>query len=217
MESGPRGELYRDIFEIQRSDLKPVVVNRARGVSVVEPSWGEWRLQRVSEIPVGLVGWLRDEGSLTRRVIQACGKGRFRVHLRHQDWGTPRYSESKLLHLRHGEATLIREVELLCDERPWVFARTLIPATSLRGSARRLTQLGEKPLGAVLFSDPHIHRGVTQIARLQPRHALFVSASVNLSQKPQSLWGRRTLFHIAGRPILVNEIFLPEIPHRTPE
>jgi chorismate--pyruvate lyase len=164
-----------------------------------------------------MVAWLRDEGSLTRRVIQACDQGQFRVRLLCQHWDTPRYSESRELHLRHGKTTLIREVELLCDGHPWVFARTLIPATSLRGSARRLMHLGEKPLGAVLFSDPNIHRGITQFARLQPKHALFTAATANLSRQPQNLWGRRTLFYIAGRPILVNEIFLPDIPLRTAE
>lgn len=169
-------------------------------------------MQRFAAVPAGVADWLRDEGSLTRRVVQACGEGQFRVRLLHQAWGSPLYSESKVLRLRRGEATLIREVELLCDGHPWVFARTLIPATSLKGSARRLTQLGEKPLGAVLFSDSRIQRGITQIARLHPRHPLFASAAANLQQQPQTLWGRRTLFYISNRPILVNEIFLPELP-----
>ncbi|MEN8167512.1 MAG: chorismate lyase [Pseudomonadota bacterium] len=182
--------------------------------SILEPNWAEWRLQRFSNMPASVQSWLRDEGSLTRRVVEACGEGRFRVRLLHQGWGTPLYSEGRVLRLRRGEATLIREVELLCDECPWVFARTLIPATSLKGSARRLTQLGEKPLGAVLFSDPKINRGITQMARLQPRHPLFAAATAHLERQPKELWGRRTLFHIAKRPLLVNEIFLPDIPNR---
>jgi len=188
------------------------VAVRTREKSILEPHWGEWRLQRLGAVPPGVANWLRDEGSLTRRVVEACGAGRFRVRLLHQTWGSPLYSESKVLRLRRGEATLIREVELLCDGHPWVFARTLIPATSLKGSARRLTQLGEKPLGAVLFSDAKVRRGITQIARLQPRHPLFASATANLEQQPQALWGRRTLFYLSQRPILVNEIFLPELP-----
>jgi len=172
----------------------------------------EWRLQRFATVPVGVQKWLRDEGSLTRRVMQACGDSAFRVRLLHQGWGSPLYSEARALKLRRGHATLIREVELICGDCPWVFARTLIPATSLVGSARRLTQLGEKPLGAVLFSDRKVRRGMTQMARLQPRHPLFIAATGHLDQLPDELWGRRTIFHLAGRPILVNEIFLPDIP-----
>ncbi|MCU7922652.1 MAG: chorismate lyase [Candidatus Thiodiazotropha sp. (ex Dulcina madagascariensis)] len=157
--------------------------------------------------------WLRDTGSLTRRVIQACDKGTFRVRLLHQGWGTPLYSERRILNMRRGVVAMVRDVELLCNEHPWVFARTLIPITSLRGSARRLMQLGEKPLGAVLFSDPKVSRGSTQIAQLLPGHPLFSTACNHLNETPASLWGRRTLFYVANnRPLLVNEIFLPGLP-----
>ena len=182
--------------------------------SKLEPEWGDWRSQRLREVPVGLSNWLLESGSLTRKVIQACGRGCFRVRLLRQSWGAPLNSERLFLGSRRGVMMLIREVELLCDETPWVFARTLIPATSLQRSVRRLTQLGERPLGAVLFSDPKVHRGDTQYARLQQRHPLFQTALEHVEAVPESLWGRRTLFTIAARPLLVNEIFLPDIPLR---
>ena len=68
--------------------------------------------------------------------MKASG-GRFRVRVMHQGWGRPLYSESRLLRTRRAEAALVREVELLSAGVPWVFARTLIPASSLRGPARR--------------------------------------------------------------------------------
>lgn len=181
--------------------------------SILEPSWAAWRLHWLARIPQEFQSWLRDEGSLTRRVLQTCGKGKFRVRLLHQGWKRPLNSEGRLLRIRGNGVSLIREVELHCDLTPWVFARTVIPATSLKGSARRLAQLGEKPLGAVLFTDTKVTRGMTQVAKLQPRHPLFAAATVHLATQPKELWGRRTLFFISGRPILVNEIFLPDIPH----
>ncbi len=182
--------------------------------SKLEPAWGEWRSQRLREVPAGLPSWLLESGSLTRKVIQACGRGCFRVRLLRQAWGSPLNSERQFLGSRRGVMMLIREVELLCDETPWVFARTLIPATSLQRSVRRLTQLGTRPLGAVLFSDPKVHRGLTQYARLQQRHPLFQTATEHVAAKPETLWGRRTLFTLSSRPLLVNEIFLPDIPLR---
>ena len=177
----------------------------------LEPNWSDWPRQRVSVIPAVVLEWLKDEGSLTKRLIQTC-PGQFRVRLLRQDWGRALYSEQRQLRIRRGEAAMVREVELCCDEIPWVFARSLIPASSLRGSARRLAHLGEKPLGAVLFADRNVHRGETQIARILPRHPLFASATSHLERKPKELWGRRTLFTIADKPLLVNEIFLPAIP-----
>jgi len=177
-----------------------------------EPEWGDWRSQRLRDMPAGMRAWLLESGSLTRKIIQACGEGRFSVRLLHQGWGTPLDSERRVLDARRGMVTLIREVELLCDETPWVFARTLIPATSLHRSVRRLTRLGQRPLGAVLFSDPRVQRGMTQFTRLQSGHLLFQSACLNLDERPSNLWARRTLFTLSGRPLLVNEIFLPGIP-----
>jgi len=177
----------------------------------LEPTWGDWSRQRVSAIPAVVLEWLKDEGSLTKRLIQAS-PGEFSVRLLRQDWGRALYSEQQYLGIRRGEAAMVREVELCSDGTPWVFARSLIPATSLSGSARRLAHLGEKPLGAVLFADRNVCRGKTQIARILPRHPLFSSATSHLKQPPKELWGRRTLFYIAGKPLLVNEIFLPAIP-----
>jgi chorismate--pyruvate lyase len=114
--------------------------------------------------------------------------------------------------MRHRQLVLVRDVVLLCNDVPWVFARTLIPAKTLQGPARHLMQLGERPLGAVLFSDPKVTRGATQIARLHPGHTLFDSACKQLKQAPELLWGRRTLFYVGRRPLLVNELFLPSLP-----
>jgi chorismate--pyruvate lyase len=149
---------------------------------------------------------------LTQRVIRCCGEGEFKVRLLHQGWGTPLISERRFLRMRRGMVALVRDVELQCDAAPWVFARTLIPLSSLKGAAQRLTQLGEKPLGAVLFSDPNVLRGATQIACLLPGQPLFETASHHLAEKPDQLWGRRTLFYVEKRPLLVNEIFLPTLP-----
>lgn len=175
-----------------------------------EPGWSDWRELRKPRIPGAVASWLRDQGSLTQRVKTACGE-RFRVRLLRQCWGPPLRSERRLLRMRRGEVAVVREVELLCSDQPWVFARTLIPARSLRGSVRRLVRLGERPLGAVLFADRQVSRGLTQMARLRPGHRLFAAACAHLDPVPDGLWGRRTLFSISGRRLLVNEIFLPDL------
>lgn len=178
-----------------------------------EPRWTELDQLRSGLMPSDVSAWLRDRGSLTRAVIRAC-PGRFGVKVRSQGWGKAMPTERALLELSPGRLSLVREVKLLCDEEPWVFARTLIPATSLRGAARRLARLRNKPLGAVLFSDPHTRRLGVQVARLTAQHALYHAACSHLARRPDEIWGRRTLFSYAGKPLLVNEIFLPAIPVR---
>lgn len=154
--------------------------------------------------------WLFDPTSLTRRVQQACA-GRFRVQVERQGWGRPRLDEYRALKLRVGRRALIREVHLLCDEQPWVFARTIIPVTTLRGAERRLAHLGSRPLGAVLFADPHMRRGPVEVARLRPGQTVYAAAVQGIRRKPAEIWGRRSVFWLGGKPLLVSEVFLPGI------
>ena len=183
-------------------------MNRLQGRD--EPDWAPWNRLRHRDLSSGVESWLRDEGSLTARLKQAAA-GDFRVRVLHQGWARPYSSESRLLGMRRGGIALLREVLLICDGEPWVYARTLIPFRSLRGSARRLGMLGNRPLGEVLFADPRMRRGVTQVARLRPQHRLFQRA-VGERQEVAAIWGRRTLFHLSGKPLLVNEFFLPDLP-----
>ncbi len=176
----------------------------------LEPNWVDERKLRLSRVPSDTNDWLSDHGSLTARLKCACS-GTFRVRVRSQGKDNPFYSEGQLLGMRRGESAIVREVELLCDEVPWVFARTVIPVTSLRGPAKRLTMLGTKPLGEVLFADPRTRRVVMEMARLHARHNLFHTAVASLENKPTELWGRRTLFRLDGAPLLVNELFLPAV------
>ncbi len=178
--------------------------------SLGEPRWLGLQEGTPAGIPEPVRQWLWDDASLTRRVTAACG-GRFRVRVVSQNWGRLFNSERRLLGLGTRSACLVREVELLCDGVPQVFARTLMPATSLAGSARRLARLRDKPLGAVLFADPHTRRERVEIARFHSRHRLFEVATRHLRERPDAVWGRRTLFRYAGRPILVNELFLPAL------
>lgn len=180
---------------------------------LAEPNWTRLQSLRTGTLPAQVAPWVIDQGSLTRAVVQACD-GRFRVQVQRQGWGGALPSERRLLQMKPGLTSLLREVKLLCDQTPWVFARTLIPATSLRGRARLLARLRDRPLGAVLFADPNTERRAIEVARLTPRHALYQSACSHLWRKPVELWGRRTLFAYAGQPLLVNEIFLPAAPPR---
>jgi chorismate--pyruvate lyase len=71
--------------------------------------------------------------------------------------------------------------------------------------------IGCRPLGAALFADPRIRRGPIQVARLDARHGLHRRAEMALGQLLPVLWARRSLFMRLGRPLLVNEVFLPGI------
>jgi chorismate--pyruvate lyase len=55
--------------------------------------------------------------------------------------------EARALGLRLGAWAWIREVQLLGDGQPWVFARTLIPADTLRGRGPPADPAGNPTIG----------------------------------------------------------------------
>jgi chorismate lyase len=158
--------------------------------------------------------WLLDSSSLTSRLQEIC-IGQFRVEPLRQLWQRPMLNEAQALGVLPHERCFVREVRLLCDDEPLVFARTVIPVRTLTGPRRRLSRLGRKPLGAVLFADPSMLRSGIEIAELSAGQPLFARATAGLPHPPAGIWGRRSTFFLNHQPLLVSEIFLPAIcPHR---
>ena len=162
-------------------------------------------------LPCETLAWLLDPASLTRRVVAVCG-GKFRVEVTFQGWHRPLLHEARALGMRAGGYALVRQVYLLCDDQAWVYARTVIPRTTLTGPERRLAHLRTRPLGEVLFADPSMRRGAVEVACLTPREPVFHMATRRLASPPAVIWGRRSVFTLSAKPLLVNEIFLPTIP-----
>ncbi len=180
-----------------------------------------WRYQR--QIPQGVIPspmlpWLFEVDSLTQRLRQMCN-GRFQVQVVRQARMRPLADERDALDMRNHEYALVRMVYLRCDEQPWVFARTVIPLRTLSGAQRRLGCLGTRPLGEVLFTDHSMRRSAVEVARLVPGSMLFelataratASAVTSPMQQSQDIWGRRSVFYLQGKPLLVSEFFLPAL------
>ncbi|WP_157976675.1 chorismate--pyruvate lyase family protein [Parahaliea mediterranea] len=147
--------------------------------------------------------WLLDDGSLTRRII-ANNPGQFRVQRLRQEWVTPLPSERRLLGLPLRQRALVREVILQVDDVPLVFARSLIPVSSLTGELRHLRQLRNRPLGAILFRMPGMQRSPFEVARIGGNSSYLPS----FLRQTDSTWGRRSCFDLQGRQLMVSEVFL---------
>lgn len=175
-----------------------------------EPVWYFRRELRHGLVPVDLADWLFDPGSLTARLTASC-PGRFRVSVQSQLWRIPQHNEIRRLGMRERQMSLVREVYLYCGDRPMVFARTVIPRQSLSGRQTHLADLGSRSLGSVLFADPQMRRDEIEVARLHSGDGLYHKAVCVLDSAPDSIWGRRSVFYLADKPLLVSEIFLPEV------
>lgn len=158
--------------------------------------------------PAALGDWLLSQDSLTRRLRARC-QGEFRVSILRQGWGWPSASERRALKLAPRSRAWIREVHLWCGTEPWVSARTVIPVTTLTGRRRRLSRLGTRPLGEVIFTDLSIRRGPVEIARAECAGLVPPQGS---SRAAATVWGRRSVFWLQEKPLLVCEFFLPDMP-----
>lgn len=162
--------------------------------------WRPGRAQAGRIMSRPLRNWLLDRGSLTDRLITKSA-GQFRVEVLRQYRGVARPDEARRLGLDERQAAWIREVVLYGNNTPWVFARSILPEKSLAHSLRHLKRLGNKPLGAVLFNDPHMYRSAIEIARFDAR-----DLPVDIDGHA---WGRRSVFYLRKQPLLVTEVFLP--------
>ncbi len=168
-----------------------------------------------SRAPRPLRGWLSDDSSLTARIRARCGT--FSLHLVSQGKGRPLPDELAALGVhRHGELWQ-REVLLLADGAPVVFARSLVAASTVPAAWHLLRHLGGRPLAAVLFDDPRVRRSPLEAARLDPRDTRWhrAAAATGRSDLP-ALWARRSAFRRAGSPLLITEVFLPAIRSLAP-
>lgn len=108
--------------------------------------------------------------------------------------------------MAHHRLAVIREVVLYGKDQPWVYARSVLPLSSLTGHLRRLRKFDNRPLGALLFAEPSMRRGKLEIASIHPSQ-VALPAALGVFDAP--LWGRRSVFYLTGKPLLVSEIFLP--------
>lgn len=153
--------------------------------------------------------WLVDEGSLTARLKARYAD--FAVRPVALKYAKALRDEAGMLRLKQHEAALIREVLLMGGGRPVVFAHSVLPRASLRGSWRGLGRLGNKPLGAALFANPKVKRTPLEYKKLSACSPMFMRLSGHIKNPPKALWARRSVFTLNCAKILVTEVFLDEL------
>lgn len=164
---------------------------------------GKWHpASRLPRALGSLRRWLTEPGSLTARCQQNCRH--FKVKLIKDQLGYPISHPSK--QLQH-----LREVLLLCDDHPVIFAHTTL-ARHPRGCLHLWLQgLGERSLGSLLFRCKTFKRGPIEYRRLDSRHPLFQRASSLVEIDAPYLWARRSRHQLGAQSVLVTEVFLPGI------
>lgn len=123
----------------------------------------------------------------------------------------PLPSEAVRLYLPPTEEAWVRCVLLQCNEKNWIYARTVIPKLDAQNPWYELQTLGNKPLGEVLFEIPSIQRTEFEFSKdklaIWPHLLHTLPAGNNLHEG----FARRSVFGKEQAPLLLTEVFLPEV------
>ena len=153
--------------------------------------------------------WLIDSGSLTARLKARYTD--FAVRPVAVKYAKAINDEAALLHLPAYKTALIREVLLVGNNQPVVFAHSVLPRASLRGAWNGLGRLGNKPLGATLFANPKVRRTPLKYKKLPCHHPISMQVAEHMHTSPKALWARRSIFSLNCARILVTEVFLEQL------
>ncbi|TAN69330.1 MAG: chorismate lyase [Methylobacter sp.] len=173
-----------------------------------EPLWLENRSGTRHTLPENVQSWTYEPGSLTQRLRDYYGAA-IRVKILLQQWNTPFLTERRLLKLHENKYSLIREVLLHADGKPLILARTIIPTKTIKAAKSNLAHLGSRPLGEVIFSYPKLERIEMDVTLIEP--STWTQPAIAEVNIDQPIWGRRTVYAITQRQMLVSEFFLPGV------
>ena len=173
---------------------------------------------RAVRAPAPMHDWLVTPGSLTARLVAASDA--FRVRRLHQHGAVCLADEAAAIGLARPQRVWEREVLLVCDGAPVVFAHTVVPPSADASDWPLFSALGERSLGSTLFYDPLVRRGSLEFARLGCEHPLVrrmrlatgIEGDAQYSQQHRSIYyARRCVYRRRQGLLLVTEVFLPTV------
>lgn len=168
----------------------------------------QWHREEVVTAPLlaPVRNWLLDDGSLTQHLLETGRE--FSLQRWQQGWEAPRLDECQRLNMRQRERAMVRQVVLRLDGEAMVYARSVFPVSTLKGPLLRLRRLANQSLGAFLFARNDMRRSPFELALLDGHHPYLPKA---LHQQ-EPAWARRSCFRVAGKTLLVSEVFLRDFP-----
>ena len=153
-------------------------------------SWNTYEAIEHELTNAEIKSWLLEQGPITKRIKSIA---EFRLELIQDELSDA--TEDEILFLKiDSEEIRIREVILYGNENPIVFARTIIPNTTIEKGLKELGKIGNKPLGDILFEKDIFSKEDIVFATFKDEESLF--------------WGRKIKYTVKDQPFSVMEVFL---------
>ena len=153
-------------------------------------SWNTYEAIEHELTNAEIKSWLLEQGPITKRIKSIA---EFRLELIQDELSDA--TDDEILFLKiDSEEIRIREVILYGNENPMVFARTIIPDTTIEKGLKELGKIGNKPLGDILFEKDIFSKEDIVFASFKDKESLF--------------WGRKIKYTVKDQPFSVMEVFL---------
>jgi len=153
-------------------------------------SWNTYEAIEHELTNTEIKSWLLEQGPITKRIKSIA---EFRLELIQDELSDA--TDDEILFLKiDSEEIRIREVILYGNENPMVFARTIIPNTTIEKGLKELGKIGNKPLGDILFEKDIFSKEDIVFATFKDEESLF--------------WGRKIKYTVKDQPFSVMEVFL---------
>ena len=144
-----------------------------------------------SKVDASILSWLSESGPITNRIKLSQ---KFELELLNDEIDEISKEEELFLN-SFSETFRFRRVILLGNNTPVVYAKSVIPSSTIENGLSSLGKIGNAPLGDILFTP-----GV--FTKLEMVCASFLSKEKNV------YWGRKIKYSVNSEPISVMEVFL---------
>ena len=134
--------------------------------------------------------WLVEKGPITKRIKS---EESFQLNLLKDEISYVEDVEKEFLDVISNNIK-VREVILMGNNIPRVYAKSLIPIRTIDEGFSKLGKLGTKPLGDILFEKEIFKKTDMVYAQFQNKDSMF--------------WGRKTKYLVKNMPLSVMEVFL---------
>ena len=144
-----------------------------------------------SKVNTSILSWLLESGPITNRIKLSQ---EFELELLNDE--IDEISKEEELFINSVSKTFrVRRVILLGNKTPVVYAKSVIPTSTIENGLSSLGKIGNAPLGDILFT-PGVFTKLDMVC------ASFLSKEKNV------YWGRKIKYSVNSEPISVMEIFL---------
>ncbi|MEM1243982.1 MAG: chorismate lyase [Pseudomonadota bacterium] len=153
--------------------------------------------------------WLQDSDSLTEKLQNYYPE--FQLKLLSQKWNKILTSEMAVLkkifpqlYVKKPEQDfLIRQIYLCCQNKPMIYARTVIP----KPIAHKFKTLGTKPIGKILIDKLNLPRSKFFYRLIDPADSLYAYVNFATKRPTETLHARLSWFEVEQYPLLITEVF----------